>query len=884
MELSRLSRILQHRWRVVLLLAIIGGAAAVGFTALANVERTGLFEAAIPIRFDPAEGQSIEDVAQVIEDARGLALLAAEDLLSTHSDASIFADTASARLVFVARGESSDEALEIATELVQAYFDTDPVVGGDVNALLAEYEAQATELEGQITSLQPRLSPAEEILAARHDLLDQQIAAVEARIVALAVNDAVANEEQRRANELERQRLEAILLGIVEEKANLPPRPVATISAADKLRRDGLQRSLDLLSIEYGRLALRSLGVSGGGTLEPATFRNLTPDPLNPLVNGFVGFIGGLGLGVFAAAFVARARREFWLPEDLPLPVLAEVPARKTTSTTGAPWYDAAEGARRRGSIQALRTTLEGVLGYESGAVAFMGEKVDSETTHALAADLATAFASAGRSVLLVDADYIAPSDISEFSVGEPKLDSILRIPPIPEDTLRSQVRETLSRAINVRANLAVIPAGLAASSPADAAAGPQLRALLEEAGSMFDLVLIVAGSSKSPVAQVVAQRAGRAVLVLSPGDATSTGVAGVVADLAQRRVEPLGAVSIHGSERVLPRLERRKRRPSEAMSSTVATSRLSRYPFPGAKASGLLTGGTFKDLAEELVEAQILEREKSGSTRRDNLGVEVLESLRATENGRAYGPVAQYVIARVEDIMTATPGQANLTALAIDLIVKYGFVPLESVDGHPSIGDQLVLELCDELGKEDGIGLASEFARVLGGDPTDPVAALNSWIATEFFVQHIDRTDRQPSVWHLRSEEGAVQLLVNGRRLDKAVIERINLELVRQLIDRFEKGLHEARSAGEEEEAHRLEESLRDSHLFQISLNLLHVGSTDEARLVYPWRRADQQPRGWDPVWTEGIQANIAPLQRLGLLAAPVLSEEELVAQTPAG
>ncbi|MDX1469021.1 MAG: hypothetical protein R3258_06735 [Acidimicrobiia bacterium] len=866
---------------MVLLLAIIGGATAVGFTALANVERTGLFEAAIPLRFDPAEGQSIEDLGEVIEDARGLALLAAEDLLATYPGSSIFADTASARLVFVARGESSDAALAIATELVQAYFDTDPVVGGDVNELLAEYEAQALEIQEEIESLQPRLSAADQILAARHDLLDQQIAALESRIVSLTVNDAVASEEQQRSNALERQRLESILTEILEEKANLQPRPVAALSAAAKLRRDGLQRSLDLLSVDYARVALRSLGVSGGGRLEPATFRNLTPDPLNPMVNGIVGFLGGLALGVFAAAFVARARREFWLPEDLPVPVLAEVPFRKTSSMPGAPWYDSVGAVGRKGSIQALRTTLEGVLGRERSAVALIGEKVDPETTHAIAADLATSFASAGKSVLLVDADYMAPAQISEFDVGEPTLYSALQIASVPEEALRSGLQETLSRAISLRAHLTVIPAGPAPASPADAAAGPQFRALLDEAGSMFDLVLIVAGSSKSPVAQVVAQRVGRALLVLSPGDATSTGVAAVVSELAHRRVEALGAVSIHGSERVLPRLERRRRDISKKMSSVSATDRLSRYPFPGAKASDLLTGGTFKDLAEELVQAQVLDRGDSSSTNRDNLGVEVLESLRSTDNGRAYMPVAQYVIARVEDIMTATKGQANLTALAIDLVVKHGFVPLESVEGHPSIGDQLVLELCDELGKEDGIGLASEFARVLGGDPRDPVGALNDWIAAEFFTQHIERTSRQPTVWHLRSEGGSVQLLVNGRRLDKDTIHKINVELVRQLIDGFEKRLHEARADSEEEEAHRLEEKLRDSHLFQISLNLLHVGSTDEAKLVYPWRRADQQPRGWDPVWTEGIQPNIAPLQRLGLLAAPVLTDEELTVST---
>ncbi|MFV1991959.1 MAG: hypothetical protein ACC652_14605, partial [Acidimicrobiales bacterium] len=80
------------------------------------------------------------------------------------------------------------------------------------------------------------------------------------------------------------------------------------------------------------------------------------------------------------------------------------------------------------------------------------------------------------------------------------------------------------------------------------------------------------------------------------------------------------------------------------------------------------------------------------------------------------------------------------------------------------------------------------------------------------------------------------------------------------------------------------IEARLREVHLFEISLGLLQVGSSDDARIIYPWRKSDSQPRGWDPVWTEGIQANIAPLQRLGLLAAPVLTEDELMAEQPAG
>lgn len=53
--------------------------------------------------------------------------------------------------------------------------------------------------------------------------------------------------------------------------------------------------------------------------------------------------------------------------------------------------------------------------------------------------------------------------------------------------------------------------------------------------------------------------------------------------------------------------------------------------------------------------------------------------------------------------------------------------------------------------------------------------------------------------------------------------------------------------------------------------------GPTSDYRIWVPWRAASDQPRGWRPDLDDDVRVNIAPLQRAGLLAAPVLSPKDL-------
>jgi len=885
MELNRLARILKARWPAVILVAIAGFAAALAFTTLTSGRVEPVFEASVNIEFELEGEETVEDLADEIEGERRLAQFAAQDLLAEHQSSSIVADTGSARLVFYARSETDDLARERVQELVSAYIEAEPGGGADLEQQIAAYERQAEAIDEEIRALQPELSNAERELALEHQLLDLQIARITDEIVNLTVADAGATESEQADNAETLGDLRATLDGLQSRKVSLLPPPSTELSPSEQLRLAALERRKELLTVDYQRLALRTMGVTTRGNVQPATVNDFTPEPPSPLTNGMRGLLAGAGVALAGLFVMNRARREVWLASDLPIPLLGEVPRRKISNVLGPAWYDSVEGGSRKEAVQALRTAVEGVI---DGPTSFtvVGDRVDSIDCHTLAVDLAVSFASAGRTVLVVDADYTATNELNEFSVGEPSLETVLRVPSRSEKSLAESASQILEEAVQIRPGLVVLPSGEPQASPADALAGHQFRVLLDQARVLFDLVVVVAGSARSATAQVMVQRTGSVLLAVSPGKTTMSSVDTLVSDFIVQRVRPIGTVMISGTDSradnrsvFLPFRRREHEAPGrrEKVESTV--NRLRPYPTPLDKGHREAPSTPLQALAGGLAESRpgASEQDTLEQPAADDFVAELL-ALLGSSDPDASEPVAEYVVARVEDVLMAVSGQENLPAELVDVVIRDGLIPITSVRGFRTVGEWLVEELRWELGADAGERVASEFARLLSTDGSDVVDSLNAWLEKEFFPRHLERTQGEPEVWHLTSELGTLQVLAYGRRLDPARLTRLNSDVVRRKIDEFERRLHQAEEGDRTDDTELIEYQLRDLHMFEVALGMLQVGSSDEAKLVYPWLRDDQQPNGWVPLWKEGIRVNIAPLQRLGLLAIPVLTEEELI------
>ena len=226
-------------------------------------------------------------------------------------------------------------------------------------------------------------------------------------------------------------------------------------------------------------------------------------------------------------------------------------PARRVGSGVGESWYDTTEGGARKPAIQALRSVVEAQLPSTGATLAVTGHNVPAQGVHALTTDLAVSMASAGSSVLLVDADFASDSAMGEYKVGGSSLSGVLALNPESLGFERA-VAAAVSNSLFVRPDLAVVPSGPPPASPGDAIAGRQFRAFIEEASKHFDVVVVAVGDIGTPAAQVAMQRLRRSVLVLTPGRSTIPQVNGLVFDVVQRQVSILGAVFLERSERAL--------------------------------------------------------------------------------------------------------------------------------------------------------------------------------------------------------------------------------------------------------------------------------------------------------------------------------------------
>lgn len=891
MDLTKTLRILRRRWWLVIALAIIGAFVAWYVTNEANENRTAVVRAQTSIQFEPEEGETIASLTPTVRNTRDVAIIAAGDLLDEDPDLTILGDETNARVLFEATGASEEEAGEKAMALMQAYLDFEPTVGGAVDPLLQQLEQQAVELEQEIDELQAGATPAEQEIIDTHDFVDKKITAVEDEIVSLTIADAAADEEELVENQAERDRLNAILEELQAEKAALPPLPDLELDTTEELRLQSLQTRLAALSDQYQDLFLRQLGVTGGGVAQPVVFTDLTPDPGDPTLNAIIGFFAGIVIALVALTVAARTRKTIWLEEDIPTSVLATIPDRRAVTGPGPSWYDDSSPSVRKDSVQLLRTAIDGMLHQSPAVFAVGAHRVDSVMSHALAADLAASFSHAGRRVLLIDADFESPSELTEFDVGRrATLDEVLSLPVMSTEQLMERCSEMLSRAAMIRPELSVIPVGQTPVSPADAVAGRQFRAFLEAAVKEYDLVIAVGGETERAATQMLMQRLGTAVLVLAPGQTTAPRLEDLVADLEQQSIGFMGAVLVYGSQSESRRSKRApismpspkpSSKPAQREGAPSPVLRLSTYPVREPKEGSEQPSPSMASLADEVV--RDASSDESDVEAGDSLAAEILTALERQSPEESYEPVVQYVVQRTEDIFTARPGGGNVSDEVLSVIHEYGFVPLTPVPGHETLGERLRGEMHHEIGFHDGERLADQIETVLSRGHIS-AAGFDSWAREEFFVRHVENTSGEPVVWHIQSEGGTIHALVRGQGLDRQKLDLIASELAGSVRSQLEDDAARAKSEGDMETAERFESQAQDVANFQIALGWVKTGSVDDARIRYSWRQSSNQPEGWDPVWSEGVRPHLAPFQRLGLLAHPILADEELATTTLTG
>jgi capsular exopolysaccharide synthesis family protein len=152
-----------------------------------------------------------------------------------------------------------------------------------------------------------------------------------------------------------------------------------------------------------------------------------------------------------------------------------------------------------------------------------------------ITANLATLFAQLGQRTLLIDANMRAPRLHRIFNLDNwPGLSSILADQAPPGAIMH----------ISTVAGLSVLPAGPAPVNPQELLSGQKFRSLLEAATRDYDVILIDTPAWQcGSDAQIVASRAGAALLITRPAHSPSEPTVSLVNTLSQSGARVLGAV-----------------------------------------------------------------------------------------------------------------------------------------------------------------------------------------------------------------------------------------------------------------------------------------------------------------------------------------------------
>jgi hypothetical protein len=252
-----------------------------------------------------------------------------------------------------------------------------------------------------------------------------------------------------------------------------------------------------------------------------------------------------------------------------------------------------------------------------------------------------------------------------------------------------------------------------------------------------------------------------------------------------------------------------------------------------------------------------------------------LLEALSLDRPG-VHLAASDYVVTRVEDLLTthADPGRVPELVYRVS---ETGFIPLTPVDGFPKAGDVLRYEFESELGPVVGPVVSDRIVAVLADGSSLQEADLDGWLTHEFFKRHVERTMGEPVVWHLKSNNGFIQVLVGAQRLDKHRLQVLEKELVIPRTDLLRRDLLAADAHGDESSSAQLRAELEDVEEFGAAIELLRNGTNQPSGVVHPLERSDGPSTDWSPVWSDDVRSNLAPVQRLGLLPFPVLTRSEL-------
>ena len=918
MELNRLVRMARARWWLFAIGAGIGLIAAIAITSYLNRNIVPQFEATAPLAVIPDPGTEANALAQKRLEVLDAALIANQDRVVLAQNEIALADDDAAIINFVSTSTTEKSARDKAVSMRQTLVDELQAQSADaVTSRTAQQAAILNRLEAieaEIRSIEGTRTPDD--LSTIVDLQIQQ-----ARFTAVANELSSLYVEEVTGADITVDPLRTLadvqieIVALENEYKQIQLDILERSQVEGNIQFNPVDRAITILTQEYnnrineyGTLVL-SEASAAVQTLGLSDVRNVTSSPGSPITNGFAGLIGGLLIAFGLIMVYDKYRQTVWVASDLrTIPFLGEVSQRAAPLVAGQAWYEFGGPAQRKRSIQSVRVIVESAT--ESGsALGFMGV-APSEDIHELAADFAMSMVTSGSRVLLIDADFDRPSVLFEFNGQGATLSDLLQFRLDDEESYRAFIKRSLSEPPEITDGLTAVQVGHGLADPADAVSGRRLQILLDEVRRLFDLTIFVAGAGADATALATMNRMDAAIFAIRPGQAPQSDVEEAHRQLATFGVPVLGGALLTRSgatpQKATPLADPVAEPPSRRRSTgdgadaqdllVEALFRERSRALPGEDGDVAADAQETDDGVEDPVEADPFESLRpvaAGGAQLvsldGDLDLVLVSSLAPSSSGDPSEAVASLLSSTIEQVLRGFSGGSNTQRVdpGIAEVTKYGFVPMVRIKGHKTIGARVLDALNANIESAERSQLITElvsfFAIDAGGRSNERVvSAINEWTRQHYFTRHLVDTGREPQVWHVASQYRTFEGLVHVNRCTKERIDLFRSEILRRQIDALNKSMKAASKARRSDQVRVLEEHIKDLRTFDIAWGWLFEGTTPTARLWYPWKGPESQPQGWAPNLDEGVRANIAPLQRLGVMAQDVLTGEELLALSP--
>ena len=461
---------------------------------------------------DPAAGAGVPD------NASGAPSLTTSNLLQLNQ---AYAAARSARIQAEERWSSAQ-----STPLMSL---PEVLTNGAIGSLTQKRAELESLYQQQLQSRRPD-HPAVQQAAAQLKELDSQIQAL-----ALSVKNSIRNQYTTAA------RQESALAGTVGQLKG------ATLDEQSRgIRYNILKREVDTNRQLYDGLLQRfkQISAEAGVTANNISIVDLaevpgSPVSPNPVMNMSLAGVGGIVLALLLVLGKEMFNDSVRSPEDIErrfgLPLLGAVPKLKGGANPVHALSDQRSTLSEAYSAVRASIDLSAVDGHPAALLVTSSQKGEGKSTTALA--IAQDSAAAGRKVLLIDADMRSPSLHGLLGSG---------LAPGLADILSQKIGFEHAVHTTEVENLSLLPAGQPTRSPAQLLSGIGFAALLTEARSRYDEVVIdsppVLGLADTPQ---MAAAADRTIMVVGSDKAHRSAVQEALRRLYNARADLFGAILV---------------------------------------------------------------------------------------------------------------------------------------------------------------------------------------------------------------------------------------------------------------------------------------------------------------------------------------------------